>query len=90
MSTVTVEEVTQRLRGLSPSQLSLVDDFLETLIGRSRTFGEKSSPLEERPISQIEELRLDFWPADETVDDFLHAREVWRSDDLRIEAERAL
>ncbi len=90
MSTVTVEDVTKRLYALSPNQLSIVDDFLITLVRRSRVNGEKVWQLEERPIARIEELRFDFWPADESVDDFLIARKMWRSEDLQIEEGRSL
>jgi len=89
MSTITVEEMTKRLYTLSPNQLSIVDDFLVALVGRSWVNGEKATPLEERPISSLEELRFDFWPADESVDDFLTARELWRAQDFRLEKERA-
>jgi len=89
MSTITVTDVTKRLYGLSSNQLSIVNDFLVALVGRSWLNGEKALPLEERPISRIEDLRLDFWPAEESVDDFLMARELWRGQDMQLEKERA-
>ena len=87
MSKVTVEEVTQRLHTLSPNQLSVVHDFLVTLVGRPRKPDEKVQPLEERPVTRIEELQFDFWPTDESVDDFLQARELWRTQDIALEVE---
>lgn len=89
MTTITVEDMIQRLYTLSPNQLAIVDDFLIDLVGHSSINGEKEMPLENRPISSLEALRLDFWPADESVDDFLRERERWRAQDLQLEWERA-
>jgi hypothetical protein len=33
-----------------------------------------------QPVPDIHALRADFWPADETADDFLDARRSWRED----------
>jgi hypothetical protein len=35
-----------------------------------------------RPVEDFESLLGDFWPEDESVDDFLAERERWRQEDL--------
>lgn len=37
------------------------------------------------PLQKLEELRGDFWPEDEPVDDFLRAVRAWREQDLQRE-----
>lgn len=90
MHIATIEGITEKLVALSPNQLAIVDDFVIALVRRSRTNGDQNRQLEERPIATIEELRLDFWPAEEDIDDFLKAREVWRAQDIQLEQGRAL
>lgn len=89
MSTVTVQEVAERLYNLSPDQLSAVNDFLVALTRHSRVAENRPARMKERPITAPEELTFDFWPGDESLDDFLQARESWRRQDIELEAAKA-
>lgn len=89
MSTVTVQEVTERLYQLTPDQLSAVNDLLVSLTRYSRVPESSPTRLEERPITSPEALRFGFWPEDESLDEFLQARDSWRRQDIALEAATA-
>ena len=74
MSSVTTAQVAERLKSLNPDQLAVVYDFAGYLVERSGGRSIFELPHEEYRIANIEELRADFWPADESIDDFLGAR----------------
>lgn len=42
---------------------------------------ELSARQDVRPVSKLEDLAGDFWPEDESVDDFRQAVRLWRADD---------
>ena len=86
MSTVTTAQVVEQLKRLTPEQLSIVYDFAGYLVDRSGRGLTADIPNQERPIIRISDLRMDFWPADESVDEFLAERETWRVQDLALEA----
>ena len=46
-----------------------------------------SQPENVKPVESLEELWGDFWPEDETVDDFIDAVRRWRRDDLTLHEE---
>jgi hypothetical protein len=37
-----------------------------------------------RPVQKLEELYGDFWPEDESVDDFIDAVQQWRREDVEL------
>jgi hypothetical protein len=37
-----------------------------------------------RPVQKLEELYGDFWPEDESVDDFISAVQQWRREDVEL------
>ncbi len=37
-----------------------------------------------RPVQKLEELYGDFWPEDESVDDFVNAVQHWRREDVEL------
>jgi hypothetical protein len=86
MSTVTPAQVAERLKHLTPAQLSAVYDFVGYLAERSGRLLPADLPVPEHPVTKIEELRMDFWPVDDSIDDFLAARELWRAQDLVLES----
>ena len=40
-----------------------------------------------KPVESLEELWGDFWPKDESVDEFIDAVRQWRRDDLTLHKE---
>lgn len=86
MPTVTTAQVAEQLKRLTPEQLSIVYDFVGYLADRSGRGLSPDLASGERPLTRISDLRMDFWPADESADDFLAAHEVWRAQDLALEA----
>ena len=85
MSTVTTAQVAEQLKRLTPDQLSIVYDFAGYLVDRSGRGLPPDIPNGDRPINRISDLRMDFGPADESVDDFLAARAAWHAQDLALE-----
>lgn len=86
MSSVTTAQVAERLKSLNPDQLAVVYDFAGYLVERSSGRSIFELPHEEYRIANIEELRADFWPADESIDDFLAAHEAWCAQDIALES----
>jgi hypothetical protein len=37
-----------------------------------------------RPVQKLEELYGDFWPEDESVDDFISTVQQWRREDVKL------
>ena len=75
------EAVVEKLRALPPERQQEVLEFTEELARRESWMDFTAQPslevLAEQqgvvPISNIDDLRADFWPPDEDVDDFLAA-----------------
>ena len=86
MSSVTTTQIAKRLKSLNPDQLAIVYDFAGYLVERSGGRALFEPPYEERRIANIEELRADFWPVDDSIDDFLAAHEGWRAQDIALES----
>jgi hypothetical protein len=86
MSSVTTAQVAERLKALNPDQLAAVYDFAGYLVERSSGSPIFELPHAEQRIANIEEPRADFWPADESFDDFLAAHETWRAQDRALES----
>lgn len=38
-----------------------------------------------KPIASLEELKADFWPEDESVDEFIQTIRQWREEDSALE-----
>jgi hypothetical protein len=45
---------------------------------------QRQPELNARPVQKLEELYGDFWPEDESVDDFIDAVQQWRRDDVEL------
>ena len=86
MSSITTAQVAERLKSLNPDQLAAVYDFAGYLVERSAGRAIIEPPQEEYRIANMEELRADFWPAGESIDDFLAAHETWRAQDIALES----
>ena len=56
-------------------------DFALFLKGKQASESLKDRP---RPVEHLEDLWGDFWPDDESVDDFVDAVRRWRSEDLAL------
>lgn len=45
---------------------------------------QRQPELSTRPVQKLEELYGDFWPEDESVDDFIDAVQQWRREDVEL------
>lgn len=45
---------------------------------------QRQPELNARPVQKLEELYGDFWPEDESVDDFIDAVQQWRREDVEL------
>ena len=86
---VTVDELHELVDALPEAKREAAARALEALTGTALVsgtvfFGGVPEPAIVRPdapaIASIDELRGDFWPADEGPNDFLNAVHVWRRD----------
>ena len=49
-----------------------------------QTQEQRQPDLTDRPVQRLEDLYGDFWPEDESVDDFIEAVQQWRREDLEL------
>lgn len=45
---------------------------------------QRQPELDAQPVQKLEELYGDFWPEDESVDDFISAVQQWRREDVKL------
>ncbi len=88
MSSITTAQVVERLKLLTPDQIAIVYDFAGSLAEQSSGKALSDLSPKDHRVTAIAELRSDFWPADESVDEFLAAHEAWRIQDIALETVR--
>jgi hypothetical protein len=75
------DELVQVVDELSTERVAAVLEF--ALFMKMRQAQQRSAGLAE-PVQRLEDLWGDFWPEDESVDDFISAVRRWRREDVAL------
>jgi hypothetical protein len=75
------DEIVSVVNGLSIARRAEVLDFALFVKQRQAQQQHDGRP---QPVQRLEDLWGDFWPANESVDDFIDAVRRWRSEDIAL------